>query len=96
MIARWPRIPLTTLGLLALATSAAECAWVLWVEEPVGSNRWSLASRTAFERRRECDEAQRILKEAIVAASNRRLPAPAAQPYTSLPDTVDPRGPKGK
>ena len=83
-------------GLLALVTSAAECAWVLRVEEPVGSNRWSLASRTAFERKRECDEAQRILKEAIVAASNRRLPAPTAQPYMCLPDTVHPRGPKGK
>ena len=94
MIARWPRIPLTTLGLLALATSAAECAWVLWVEEPVGSNRWSLASRTPFERKRECDEAQRTLKEAITAASNRKLPAPTAQPYTCLPDTVDPRGAK--
>ncbi len=87
---------LTLLCLLALATSAAECAWVSWVEEPAGSNRWSLASRTAFERKRECDEAQRIPKEAIIAASNRRLPAPTAQPYTCLPDTVDPRGPKGK
>jgi hypothetical protein len=91
----WPRILLALLCLFAVTTSA-ECAWVLWVEEPVGSNRWSLASRTAFERKRECDEAQRILKEAIVAASNRRLPAPTAQPYTCLPDSIDPRGPKGK
>ncbi len=89
-----PLALLTTLCcLLALATSAAECAWVLWVEEPVGSNRWSLASRTAFERKRECDEVQRTLKETRIEASKRKLPA---QTYRCLPDTVDPRGPKGK
>lgn len=92
----WPRILLALLCLLALATSAAECAWVLWVEEPVGSNRWSLASRTAFERKRECDEAQRTLTKALIEASKRKLLASTSQPYTCLPDTVDPRGPKGK
>ena len=88
-------ILLALLCLLALATSA-ECAWVLWVEEPVGSNRWSLASRTAFERKRECDEVQRTLTETLIEASKRKLRAPTSQPYTCLPDTVDPRGPKGK
>jgi hypothetical protein len=33
------RILLALLCRLALGTSTAECAWVLWVEEPVGSNR---------------------------------------------------------
>jgi hypothetical protein len=89
----WPRILLAFLCLVALATSAAECAWVLWVEEPVGSNRWSLASRTAFERKRECDEVQRTLTETRIEASKRKL---LAQTYRCLPDTVDPRGPKGK
>ena len=88
----WPRILLALLCLLALATSAAECAWVLWVEEPVGSNRWSLASRTAFERKRECDEVQRTLTETRIEASKRQL---LAQTYMCLPDTIDPRG-KGK
>ena len=89
----WPRILLAYLCLVAPATSAAECAWVLWVEEPVGSNRWSLASRTAFERKRECDEVQRTLTEAVIEASKRKL---LAQTYRCLPDTVDPRGAKGK
>ncbi len=89
----WPRILLALLCLVALATSAAECAWVLWVEEPVGSNRWSLASRTAFERKRECDEVQRTLTETRIEASKRKL---LAQTYRCLPDTVDPRGAKGK
>ena len=96
MTIRWPCVLLALLCLLALATSAAECAWVLWVEEPVGSNRWSLASRTAFERKRECDEAQRALTGTLIEASNRKSPAPIARPYTCLPDTVDPRGRKGK
>jgi len=87
-------ILLALLCLLALATSA-ECAWVLWVEEPVGSNRWSLASRTAFERKRECDEVQR-LTEILIEASKRKLRAPTSQPYTSHPDTLGPREPMGK
>ena len=87
---------LTVFGLLALASSAAECAWVLWVEEPVGSNRWSLASRTAFERKRECDDAQRTLTETLVEASKRTLRTPTSPTYACLPDTVDPRGPKGR
>jgi hypothetical protein len=34
-----PRILLTLLGLLTVARSAhAECAWVLWVEAPAGSD----------------------------------------------------------
>ena len=42
----WPRrILLALLCLLALGTSAsAECAWVLWVEAPTGSDQWSVAS----------------------------------------------------
>ena len=92
---KWLRILLALLCLLALATSA-ECAWVLWVEEPVGSNRWSLASRTAFERKRECDEAQRTLTEALIEPSKRKVLASTSQKSTCLPDTVDPRGAKGK
>ncbi len=92
----WPRILLALLCLVALATSAAECAWVLWVEEPDGSNRWSLARRTAFERKTECEEAQRTLTVALIEASKRPLPPPARHTYMCLPDTVDPRGPKPK
>jgi len=93
------------LGAFSLLTSAAtahgECAWVLWMERPTHSNQWSLSwTRGAFETKKECDQAARIGSEveakALVEAQKRRLtPKPSAL-YTCLPDTVDPRGPKGK
>ncbi len=55
-----------------------------------------LARRTAFERKTECEEAQRTLTVALIEASKRPLPPPARHTYMCLPDTVDPRGPKPK
>jgi len=88
---------------LTLATSAsAECAWILWKQtvdiavamappaERDVSKLLVWETRAAYEKKQACDDAlateERRLRE--VGASSPKL--------VCLPDTVDPRGPKGK
>jgi hypothetical protein len=67
------------------ATAYAECAWVLWsapggASLPVGA--WDTKSR--------CEEAKNERLHALGSAVER-----TAVTFVCLPDTVDPRGPKG-
>lgn len=87
------RIMLAALCLLAAAAPAfAECAWVLWVAAVGGDGTRALPAM-AFETRADCE------KEGI--DRDRRLrPEDRAKEgmrgyLICLPDTVDPRGPKG-
>src|SRR5437870_9196645 len=68
--------------LASAATAYAECAWVLWWQGP---RILTPEPIRAFPSRRECMNEIVNLKD-----------APEYQQWRCLPDTVDPRGPKGR
>ena len=89
---------IVVLSLLTSATAAcAECAWVLWASPITLSDSWSIppVSQVAFSSRAECER----VAEAEKDEQFKRLVTREKRPQgilKCLPDTVDPRGPKGK
>ncbi len=76
-------------SVLISATAYAECAWVLWTGPLKGSQRaWE--PYQAFQGDDDCDRARVSMGE-----FNRRHPDGVVEAFC-LPDTVDPRGVKGK
>ncbi len=108
MTARFPRILLVLLCLIALATSAsAECAWVLWDGQlpsaPGFDTTWIIAG--TYPSANDCDaQLTRAVSffrqhgyEVSPPQSGTAVYTGKTQGYLHcLPDTVDPRGPKGK
>jgi hypothetical protein len=87
--------------LASAATAYTECAWVLWVEQPSGSNQWNLSTAIEFmfDTKTKCDQAAAAALDARISeverqekVLGRRLDAPKF--FKCLPDTVDPRGPR--
>ena len=86
--------------LTSVATAHAECAWVLWSHFILrdGDHLWA---DHAFASKRECRAAAKaVLQEAgargNTVAGGRVTTTTGDLLPICLPDTVDPRGPKGK
>jgi hypothetical protein len=89
---------IAALSLFTSATTAsAECAWILWAGGVKASGEAVYAPIEGYPTRAECmkgrtassvDEVEQLKRD--VAGAGMKLA------FTCLPDTVDPRGPKGK
>jgi hypothetical protein len=89
---------LVVLSLLtSAATAHAECAWILWAGGVKTSGEAVYAPIEGYPTKAECekgrsassvDEVEQLKRD--VAGAGMKLA------FTCLPDTVDPRGPKGK
>jgi hypothetical protein len=91
----WPLSAVViVLTLAPMQTAWAVEAWVLWVEAPVGSDQWSIASvrEARFKAKEECERSAQNLNgfEATMAKAE-RMTGDARDVFTCLPDTVDPR-----
>jgi hypothetical protein len=104
------RILLALLCLFALATSAhAECAWVLWWSQSDGRRSVALAQPTVRGYIKELDDRAQPFGDPKLEEGQMRHRMSPTEPlrlwrtksdwqttFVCLPDTVDPRGRKGK
>ena len=97
---------LATVVVVSIATASAECAWVLWTKTATnkGSSSWEIVQ--ASSNREDClaalDRAYKAIKGATTinqiehgAFSVTTTDRTTTSSGKCLPDTVDPRGPKG-
>jgi len=108
MVLRWFYTPVATLCLLVVAAPAsAECAWVMWAFT-LGKAVMEYYPDSAHPTRQEC---LRDVHEMAAAMKRKGYVVTDGGPsssdvigekgtttlkYFCLPDTVDPRGPKGR
>ena len=98
--------------LASAATAYAECAWVLWVRTQVPGQATTTSVLGAYEARAECKNAEReeiagvrakfpsakmkVDRETVWVWNEKSAATMITHDYYCLPDTVDPRGAKGK
>ncbi len=96
--------------LMSAATTYAECAWVLWEDMIQSSKNTSTEPVRAYTTKEDCDRAladalaelksspvQIVTKDAKrQEASVKTGKTTISYRYVCLPDTIDPRRPKGK
>jgi hypothetical protein len=102
----YARMLIVVLGLLVSAASAsAECAWVLWVERGATVDHLYAGYTSAAECIKEIDQRERLatadrsvfakrVGSTVLTVTDTN--ATFVNTSRCLPDTVDPRGPKGK
>jgi hypothetical protein len=80
----------------SVGTASAECAWVLWDKtfECHGCSP-TIYPLDAFPTNAACEQHRKKMVEAV-ELYDRATKASSTTTLTCLPDTVDPRGPKGK
>jgi hypothetical protein len=72
--------------LTSAATAYAECAWVLW-----SASGGASLPVSAWDAKSRCEEAKNERLRALSGTVERKDVS-----FVCLPDTIDPRGPKGK
>ena len=86
---------LTVCGLVASASPPApECAWVLWVETPTGSDQWNVASvpQSRFAAKGDCQRrADDLNAFELTMHRMQGSRGEAHDAYSCQPCTVDPR-----
>jgi len=84
--------------LASAATAYAECAWVMWVDTFVMRDGKAVdrfvEPSDAYTSKAECDSTLRQYEKREEA--RRKVDSSKDKYYTCFPDTVDPRGLKGK
>ncbi len=97
ILAVYASVLLALLCLLTLATSAsAECAWVMWgIQAAAVSGGFMAVPLDSGTTREQCEQVRRQWQ--VNAQAEKSVEEAKSGPgYICLPDTVDPRGPKGK
>jgi len=103
---------IVALLLLVASQASGDCAWVLWSGMTTGKDRHTdYELNLAYKTREECGSAVRTTAESVKKTRPMlRMYQAKSSPYEvyfedstgagvryfCLPDTVDPRGPKGK
>ena len=83
--------------LTSVPTAYGECAWILWAGGVKTSGEAVYAPIEGYPTKAECEKGRRTSSVDEVEQLKRDVAGAGMKlAFTCLPDTVDPRGPKGK